>query len=560
MMMKKKILAFLLLLAMLCGMLPTTALAAEEQIFSDVNNSSWYAGYVYALAREGLVNGITATTFAPQRSLTRAELVKLMVSAVVTEEEMGTVQPEVLFSDVGEKQWYAPYVYWCTERGLLKGYPDGTFKPNAPITRQEVATLVARFAEQFEKIRITPTLEKKLFTDDTAIGGWAKPSVYLCQTGGVIGGYPNGSFKPQNKMTRAEAVTLFCKLLKINPIPKDELPKPAFVAPTYFEKTVASVSVKGIEFDPTKGYTSGVVLADNQLYNTESAASIVARTGAYIAVDGAFFNSYTDLTTFSMLINQGEVLRIDNAHTPYKPVFVVDKNGKASIEFFSIRQNVSLVKGDKTIATFENVGCNFNVSATDGTRMIYTRLFGTTVPGTVARAAIVDENGIVTKVYKQATANVPIPEKGYVIFERVIRGEWPNFFDNCEVGDKLERTITYSGASTQDIVTALSCGPTVVKNGAAYGNTTTYNQEGFTEAKIVSGSSARMAIGVKADGTVVIASTSCTLQKLSQVMLGLGCQTAMNLDGGASCALYVDGKCIIPAGREMNNMLLFFAE
>ena len=135
-MMKKKILAFLLLLAMLCGMLPTTALAAEEQIFSDVNNSSWYAGYVYALAREGLVNGITATTFAPQRSLTRAELVKLMVSAVVTEEEMGTVQPEVLFSDVGEKQWYAPYVYWCTERGLLKGYPDGTFKPNAPITRQ----------------------------------------------------------------------------------------------------------------------------------------------------------------------------------------------------------------------------------------------------------------------------------------------------------------------------------------------------------------------------------------------------------------------------------------
>ena len=81
-------------------------------------------------------------------------------------------------------------------------------------------------------------------------------------------------------------------------------------------------------------------------------------------------------------------------------------------------------------------------------------------------------------------------------------------------------------------------------------------QEGFYEAKVVSQKAARMAIGVKADGTVVIVSGSAKMADLGEIMAELDCVRAMNLDGGASSALYADGWKV-SAGRDLSNMLVF---
>ena len=109
----------------------------------------------------------------------------------------------------------------------------------------------------------------------------------------------------------------------------------------------------------------------------------------------------------------------------------------------------------------------------------------------------------------------------------------------------------------QDIRTAFCAGPTIVKDGRPYGNAQTYQQEGFTDRKILYGLTARIGLGVKEDGTVVIITATTTLFGLSTLMAAAGCRDAMNLDGGASTALYVNGEALATPVRKLTHMIVF---
>ena len=343
----------------------------------------------------------------------------------------------------------------------------------------------------------------------------------------------------------------------VDPIPEQSSTPETQKDFTYYSVTVCGITVKVLEFDP-QDYTASMVLAHDKLYCDEAAADIVKRNNGYLAVNGAFFNSYSDgdLTIHASMVHNGEVLRIDSAYNPYRPAFVIDTMGNASIEFLKINQIVTLIKDGKAVDQLAYVGKNVAMSETDGARMICTRIFGDVVTGTIAKAVVADENGIILAVYKEPTTNILIPETGFVLFERKIRHQWETFFDVCEVGDQLDVSVVYEGSSTQEIAVLLSCGPTLVKNNGAYAAANTFEQEGFFDPKVTSYSAVRMAIGVKADGTVVIASTTAKITTMGQIMAELNCETAMNLDGGASSALYADGW-EISAGRKLSNMLIF---
>ncbi len=151
---------------------------------------------------------------------------------------------------------------------------------------------------------------------------------------------------------------------------------------------------------------------------------------------------------------------------------------------------------------------------------------------------------------------VQIPSGGFVLMERHERGVEERLFTQAQAGDTLKVQMKYEGSSVSDIVTALSCGPTLVKNGGVR-KESDFIAEGFTESKVIYGANAKMAIGVKPDGTVVIAHATCTMKNMGNVMKGLGCKEAISLDGGASCALYNKGGCIISPGRVLSNMLVF---
>lgn len=560
----KRLISAVLAALMLCTLV-IPASAAKLKAFQDVENTRWYAGSVYALVQEGIINGKSEKSFDPDGNLTRAELMKMLACVAIGQDELDAYRKGKNFSDVKSENWFAPYVNWAAENDITKGYSDGTFRPNQPVTRAEAASLVVRFSNTTGASDLNFVNDKVKFSDDKKIADWAKENIYICQQAGIFGGYEDGSFRGGNNILRCEAAAVICRLLAIEPLAKDQLPKsetkkPANASSDSFRKTVAGYGVTGVEF---KGYRAGVILAKDQFYHTESDASMAKRSGAQIVCNGPFFNNHGDLTTYISAVVDGRALRIENSHYPYQSYLVLDENGNASMQFLKIMQTASLIRDDEVITQYEEVGCNYDFGSTDGTRMVFTSAFGDKIPGKVKCAAVCDANGIVTSVFDSSTAkSVTIPKDGFVLCQRQRRDtgteyRWDNFFTDCRKGDKIELTLSYEGSSVQNIRTAFSGGATVVKSGKAYGNASTYAQEGVTEYAAYATSSPRTGIGVKKDGTVVIAVATCTFQGLGQVMAGLGCETAMVLDGGASTALYVNGNTIYSAGRLLSHMLTF---
>ena len=566
--MMKKLSSFLMAIALVITTIPMFgAHGLTVKAFQDVDRESWYAGYVYALSNKGIVSGMDANHFGPQTSLTRAQLVT-MLAYKETKDSIENYRNGKKFSDVKSTDWFAPFVNWAAEKGISAGYNDGTFGPNRSVTRAEAATLIIKYAES-EQIELSETNNRNtVFSDDSKIPNWAKENVYRSLHAGLVGGYPDGSFGASKTMTRAEASVVLCRLFDVEPLNKEDIPENKQPSGSTeiksIQKSVAGYSVNGVEFDPT-GFRAGVILANDKFYSTESVSSMVSRSGAAIASNGAFFNNQGDLTTYSAFIRDGKALRIDNANYPYKCYFVQDSNGNASMQYMKVLQTAKLIQNGQTVdgAVLEEVGCNYNFASTDGSRIVFTKEFGNTVPGTVKVAVICDENGTVTKVIDSDTPQtVSIPENGFVLCERKRRDEgdqykWEFFFEKIKVGDTVQLSLSYEGSSVQNVQMAFCCGPVVVKNGSAYGNNSTYAQEGYTDSKVISGSGQRTCIGVKSDGTVVLITAGASLSGLSQIMAALGCQNAMNLDGGASSALYVNGSARVSAGRALTHMIVF---
>ena len=555
--MKKRILSLLLAAVLLCALLPVSpARAADLKAFSDIPSNAWYDVYVYALVQKGIINGMTPSTFAPTQPLTRAQLMKMLACFAADDAAIKAAAGEKKFKDVPSDKWYAGHVNWAAEQGVTNGYEDGSFRPEASVSRQETATLAARFAAVTDGVELKAVKEKSPFTDDASLPDWAKESVYLCQQAGVISGYPEGDFRGGNKITRAEAAKVLCLLLGVEPLSKDAVPKNAAADLRNLPSTAAGYSVSGIEFNP-QAYRANIVLANNRFRNLESAASMVQRSGAAIACNGAYFANNGDLTTASAMVRNGKAIAIENSKAGNTCYFVIDTNGRASMQFLSIQQTVTLKRNGETLYSFDRVGCNYQLGEDDGTRMVFTSEYGDTVPVKMKCAVYCDANGVVTDHLDSDTAQtIRIPKNGFVVC--CINRRWEgdrNLFNDARPGDKVERTLSYGNSTVQNIDMAFSCGPTVVKNGQAYGNSGTYAAEGF--GQVPTGSVQRMAIGVKKDGRVVIAAVTCDLQALGRVMQALGCETAMNLDGGASRALYINGNARIAPGRTLTHLIVF---
>ena len=325
--MKKRILSLLLAVVLLCALLPASpAQAAELRAFSDIPADAWYDIYVYALVQEGIINGMTPSTFAPNQPLTRAQMMKMLACFAADDAAIRSAAGEKRFKDVPSDKWYAGHVNWAAAQGVTNGYEDGSFRPDQSVSRAETATLADRFASVTDSVELKPVQAKAAFSDDASIPKWAKDSVYLCQQAGVINGYPNNTFVGANQITRGEAAKVLCLLLGVEPLAKEDVPKSPVADVRTLPSTVAGCSVTGVEFDP-EAYNAGIVLADNRLFATESAASMVKRSGAAIACNGAFFNNNKNdssyLTTWSGMIRDGRALRLDKSYVQSADVYRV---------------------------------------------------------------------------------------------------------------------------------------------------------------------------------------------------------------------------------------------
>ncbi|ATW25596.1 fibronectin type III domain-containing protein [Candidatus Formimonas warabiya] len=179
--------------------------------FKDVPAGHWAAGSINYLVAKGIINGKTATAFAPNDPITRAEFVKILAGiAGVDPTEYGTT----FFSDVAANAWFAPYVAWAGEAGVSQG-TDGKFNPNAPINRQEMAAMIARFVKDVKGATLPAVNESVVFADNGRIADYAADAVAMMQKAGIINGKANNQFAPQDKATRAEAAKMLATLMQI---------------------------------------------------------------------------------------------------------------------------------------------------------------------------------------------------------------------------------------------------------------------------------------------------------------------------------------------------------
>lgn len=151
------------------------------------------------------MKGYPDKTFGPDKPMTRAE-VTMMFARLLKERPAKGRKYIMPYKDIKENQWYAYAVTFMSEKKLVSGYPDGTFKPNKPITRAEFASIASRF----DKLA---TNNADLKFSDVRKSHWAYKVIGSAEAKGWISGYPDGTFKPEKNITRAEVVSLTNRIL-----------------------------------------------------------------------------------------------------------------------------------------------------------------------------------------------------------------------------------------------------------------------------------------------------------------------------------------------------------
>ena len=150
----------------------------------------------------------------PQKNITRAEVATIFFRLLTDDVRDENLTKTNRYSDVAATSWYNTAVSTLSSMGIITGYPDGTFRPNAAITRAEFAAIAARFDNDGDK-----TAAK--FSDIAT--HWAKDEISIAYNNGWITGYPDGTFGPQRDITRAETMTLVNRVLNRQPETEDDL-------------------------------------------------------------------------------------------------------------------------------------------------------------------------------------------------------------------------------------------------------------------------------------------------------------------------------------------------
>lgn len=170
---------------------------------TDISNH-WAKDKIQEAVKLGFVGGYPDNTFKPNNTITRAEFATLINKAIDIKNKT-----EINLVDVSKRDWYYDEVNKAISAGIFSGYNDNTFKPQNPITRQEVAKVISSVITTAD----TDGVGASQMSDYANIHDWAKPSVDLSANKGYLKGYPDGTFMPTKSLTRAEAVKIIIDIL-----------------------------------------------------------------------------------------------------------------------------------------------------------------------------------------------------------------------------------------------------------------------------------------------------------------------------------------------------------
>lgn len=192
-----KLLAGLIFAGMLLMTFNFSNSAAAEIIFQDIQGH-WAEADIGRAVDAGYIKGYADATFRPDNPVKRSEFITMLNAAF--DVPVGGTSSD--FLDVHENDWFAQSIWSAVNAGYMGIYTDNIFNPNLPIPRQEAAALTANLAG------IGSGAGVKTFTDADGIAGWAQRQIDSLVSAGIMDGYPDGTFRPDGKISRAEAVAL----------------------------------------------------------------------------------------------------------------------------------------------------------------------------------------------------------------------------------------------------------------------------------------------------------------------------------------------------------------
>ena len=178
--------------------------------FTDIHNH-WAADNILFAASRGLLSGTSDTTFSPNTGMTRG----MFVTALG---RLAGINPDSYktgkFTDVKADAYYAPYVNWAAQNGIVEGVTATTFAPDSNINREQMAVIMANYAKKLG-YDLPKTLQAVTFADNAQISSWAKNAVRAMQQAGILAGKNGNKFDPKGTATRAEVATILRRFVEI---------------------------------------------------------------------------------------------------------------------------------------------------------------------------------------------------------------------------------------------------------------------------------------------------------------------------------------------------------
>lgn len=194
------------------GLIVTSVPAAADELpFTDVPEDAWFYDAVKYVYDIGIMNGTNSagTLFSPDVTVTRAMFVAMLGRLDGAEQQITDKFPDV---DNKSGSWYAGYVGWASENGIITGYGDGRFGPGDAVTREQMATIIIRYIKYLGILPKWSISAPTAFTDADKISSWALPYVEQMRQIGIVQGNSAGQFDPAGGLGRSSAATVVMRL------------------------------------------------------------------------------------------------------------------------------------------------------------------------------------------------------------------------------------------------------------------------------------------------------------------------------------------------------------
>ena len=448
---------------------------------SDINGH-WAQATITEWQNAGRIGGYEDGTFRPDQSITRAEFVRLLNSAISTQGSAA-----ISFSDVSPSDWYYNDVAKAVGNNIASGFEDGTFRPNETVTRMQAAVFISN------ALKLSGNeAGANGFTDAAQLPAWAKGAVGAVVAGGYMSGYPDGSFGGSKGMTRAEAVSTLDRVLKggnVTEVPSDttEPTTPSEDSTTTSEagNMVWESGGKGSSSSSSGGGGGSSSSSSSQYRNVTLRASNVSNyTGRTLTGTTTVYVDANGIDLSSIKFN-GDVRIYAQQSTATASAYEDAAVAAAYLTDINVIFGSSSVSGDIIVVSNDIADSQVVIQSAASIRTLIaraaTKIAGTTTVTTVEASAPVSTESGTTVTTIEATTGATIEAAGQVrnietagtVAEIVLSGSTaPNITVSGNVtqitlSDTASAKITVNNGATvtQILSTSTQAGTTVSGNG-----------------------------------------------------------------------------------------------